>query len=244
MFAVVAAMNIELNGFIKSLNITDRFHKDNFMVVRGSYKKKEYIVLRCGISARNVKRGLDFLFSRFPEIEGAVLIGVAGAINPASKPGDTFIPQIFTSDQGSRPYYVDYDYYNRLSTSNIKCYIGGKAISSNKLYRIQDKVDTFNSDHNTVFVDMEAFEFAKIMNDKKIPFLVIKSISDEISFRFPSDIRYIKEKYTLNDIRWLFRECFPFKVNDLVAVFQFKLRWKKAVQRNTKILKKFLKKRR
>lgn len=242
MFAVVAAMNIELNGFIKSLNITDKFHKDNFMIVRGSYKKEEYIVLRCGISGRNVKRGLDFLFSRYPEIEGAVLVGVAGAINPASKPGDTFIPQIFISDQGNRPYYVDYGFYNKLSLSNIKCFIGGKAVSSNKLYRTVDKVGMFNKENNVVFVDMEAFEFAKIMNEKKVPFLVIKSISDEINFRFPSDIRYIKEKYTLKDIRWLFRECFPFRINDLIAVVKFKRRWKKAVKLNTKVLKKFLKK--
>lgn len=242
MFAVVGAMSIEIEGFVKKLNVTDKFHKDNFLVVRGSYKKEEYIVLRCGVSARNVRRGLEFLFSRFPEIEGAVLIGVAGAINPASKAGDNFIPQIFLSDQGGRPFYVDYDFYNKFSTTSIKAYIGGKAVSSNKLYRIKDKVDLYNKDNAVVFVDMEAYEFAKIMDEKEIPFLVIKAISDEISFRFPTDIRYIKEKYAFADIVWLFKECFPFKVGEIIAVFRFKRRWNKAVKKNVKVLKRFLKK--
>lgn len=241
MFAVVAAMDIELNGFIKSLNVTDKFHKDNFLIVRGSYRKQEYIVLRCGISGRNVKRGLDFLFERFPEIEGAVLVGVAGAINPASKAGATFIPQIFTSDQASKSYYVNYDFYNKVSTFNMKSFIGGKAISSNRLYRIKDKVEAYNRDNAVVFVDMEAYVFAEIMNKKEIPFLVIKTISDEISFRFPSDIRYIKEKYTFKDISWLLKECFPFRLGELIAVVRFKLRWHKAVKRNIKVLKRFLK---
>lgn len=243
MFAVVAAMDIELNGFIKSLNVTDKFHKDNFLIVRGSYRQQEYIVLRCGISGRNVKRALDFLFDRFPEIEGAVLVGVAGAVNPASKASDTFVPQIFTSDQASKSYYVNYDFYNKVSTFNMKAFIGGKAISSNRLYRIKDKVAAYNGDNAVVFVDMEAYTFAEIMNEKEIPFLVIKSISDEISFRFPSDIRYIKEKYKLQDIIWLLKECFPFRLGELIAVVRFKLRWHKAVKRNIKVLKRFLKRR-
>lgn len=242
MFAVVGAMDIELEGFIKSLNITDIFHKDNFKIVRGSYKKKEYIVLRCGISGRNVKRGLTYLFERFPEIEQAILVGVAGAINPTTKAGKTFIPQIFTSDIENKSFYVNYDFYNKLSNVKLKAFIGGKAVSSKKLYRVQDKVNAFNNDNSVVFVDMEAYEFAKIFNEKKLPFLVVKSISDEIDFRFPSDIRYIKEKYTFKDMKWIFKECFPFKIGDLKAVIKFRRRWKKAVRNNTKVFKKILRK--
>lgn len=108
MTALVVAYEPELNGVLgvidqlpdAELSQTMRFKGVTYRV--GQYKGEPIVVFATGMSIANAAMTMQMAFDYFP-IDKVLYMGIAGAINPALKPGDVVVPE--------RWYYHDESVY-------------------------------------------------------------------------------------------------------------------------------------
>lgn len=107
-----------------------------------------------------------------PEL--VISVGWAGALDPALKVGDLVVPAtVIHTDSGER--FSTAAGFGELITAGTVAGAGEK--------------QTFSA-HSALAVDMEAAAVARIAREKGVPFLAIKSISDEYDFAVPGLDRY------------------------------------------------------
>lgn len=195
---IIVAMQEELEEILKIMtNIEEKDIKGlNFKI--GQIEKNEVIVVKCGVGKVNAARVTQILIDKF-NTELLINVGAAGALNPFLDIGDIVIGEkliqhdfditAFDHDKGYITGVGDYIYSdikvvekfkkisNKISKNNYKVISGVIATGDifctdvgmkNKIY------SKFNAD----CVEMEGAAIAQVCYLERIPFIVIRSISD------------------------------------------------------------------
>ncbi|MEM0910722.1 MAG: 5'-methylthioadenosine/S-adenosylhomocysteine nucleosidase [Pseudomonadota bacterium] len=96
--AIVAAYAPEIEAIDRAFNTLDAAQIDKTLTIKGvtyqigSYKGEPIVVFTTGISIPNAAMTMQMAIDYFP-IDKVVMMGIAGAINPAFEPGDIAIPE-------------------------------------------------------------------------------------------------------------------------------------------------------
>jgi adenosylhomocysteine nucleosidase len=96
--AIVAAFEPEINAINEAFAKIEDAHIDKVVTIKGvkyqigTYKGEPIVIFTTGISVPNAAMTMQMALDYFP-IDKVVMMGIAGAVNPAFKAGDIAIPE-------------------------------------------------------------------------------------------------------------------------------------------------------
>jgi adenosylhomocysteine nucleosidase len=181
--AIVAALERELHPRVKNWRKTTIEHEGR----QFAFYESSYAVAVCaGIGPEAGRRAAQAVIVKYaPEI--IISAGVAGALVPELKVGDTIFPAAVVDTQdGSRR-------ETAIQTSPLSTTALGRTIvaSSRQIARIAQK-ERLAKSYGAHAVDMESAAVACAAQAHNLPFLAIKSISDAYDFDLPDVEKFIQ----------------------------------------------------
>lgn len=195
---IIVAMEEELEAVLNIMNNIEQKEIYGVNVQIGKIEQKEVVVVKSGVGKVNAARVTQILIDKL-NVKSIINIGSAGALNPFLNIGDIIIGEkliqhdfditAFDHDKGYITGVGDYIY------SNIELIEKFKKVANNlkeKNYKIKTGIiatgDIFCTDiemKNKIYskfdadcVEMEGAAIAQVCYLDKIPFIVIRSISD------------------------------------------------------------------
>lgn len=201
--AIITAMEEELEAIKNKFIEVEKKELRELIYYEGKTSEKEYILIKCGVGKVNAARVTQILIDNF-DIEYIMNVGIAGALNDKLEIGDIVI--------GEKLVQHDFDI---TAFGHEKGYITdtGRVFQSNE--NLIKKYSKKNSDYNIIIgtiasgdifcnqvamkekirskfgadcVEMEGAAIAQVAILNKIPFIVIRSISDKPNGRNHIDI--------------------------------------------------------
>ncbi len=104
--------------------------------------------------------------------------GTAGGLSEDLRSGDLLLPEFVQSD--NQKYQTDHNWRQRLIdqiSSDLKPH-DGLLVQSNEVISSSDQKSQLHKKTSAIAVDMESGSIAKIADQNKLPFLIIRSIVD------------------------------------------------------------------
>lgn len=191
--AIISAFKYEVRKILKSLSPEIVFQNKKQFLYKKEYDNFILYIGITGVGCKNVNKFFKRLKDTKIKFDFLISTGFAGAINKKLKTGDIIVAK--------KIIYEGFEYEIRKSPFQLS--IEGIGISVNKIFRKEDKEKYLNI---ADFVDMESGEIVKIAFKDNIPVNVIKIISDDFDFKFPSEefMKFIYKKLKIRDILYLF----------------------------------------
>ena len=195
---IIVAMEEELESI---LDITDNIEEKEIYGLNfktGQIEKNKVVIVKCGVGKVNAARVTQILIDTF-NVKSVINVGAAGALNPFLNIGDIVIGEkliqhdfditAFDHDKGYITGVGDYIYSD---SELIEKFENAANNLKEKDYKIKKGIiatgDIFCTDiemKNKIFskfdadcVEMEGAAIAQVCYLDKIPFIVIRSISD------------------------------------------------------------------
>jgi adenosylhomocysteine nucleosidase len=142
------------------------------------------ILVIAGIGARRAEGAARALLAH--GVTGLVSWGTAGGLLSGLSPGSLLLPKSVLRADHSH-YEVDETWRRRLWTQvegSVNLHEGTLAESPKVLMTPQDK-ESFSSQTGAVAVDMESGTIAAVASEAKIPFIIIRAVSDAFDSVLP-----------------------------------------------------------
>lgn len=196
--AIIAAMDQELAAIKEKFNKIEENSLKDLPYYTGELNGKEYLLIKSGIGKVNAARVTQMLIDKF-DIEYIINVGTAGSLNDSLEIGDIVIGEnlvqhdfdttafgdekgyitgtgkIFESDKNLIEKYIKHISANKQEYNTIIGTIASGDIFCTEKW-MKEKIHTkFNAD----CVEMEGAAIAQICTLNKVPFIVIRSISDK-----------------------------------------------------------------
>ena len=191
---IIAAEDKELEAIKNIMSNIEEIHEYNLTIYKCNLNEKEYVLVKCGVGKVNAARVAQILSDTF-DLEYIINLGSAGGLNDNLNIGDIvvgksliqhdfditamgrekgYIPdvgKVFESDKNLLEKCIN------IKEDNIKIVEG--TIVSGDIFctdvKMKEKLKTkFNAD----CTEMEGAAIAQVCHLNKIPFLVVRSISD------------------------------------------------------------------
>src|SRR5215469_2898253 len=182
--AIIAALDRELHSLIKHWPSTTITHESREF----TFYESDYAVAVCsGIGPEAARRAAQAAIVTYtPEL--LISAGLAGALTPELRVGETIFPAlVIDSKDGSR--HETAIHTARLAHSPLARTV---LLSSPEIASAAQK-QQFAKCYNAHAVDMEAAAVARAAQVYNLPFLAIKSISDELNFELPAISDFIRQ---------------------------------------------------
>lgn len=196
MIGIVGAMEEEI---ISLKNEVENFSVENIADIDffiGNLFGKKIVLTKCGIGKVNAALCTTILINKF-NVSKIVFIGVAGAVNKELKVGDIVISQdliehdfdttIFGEEFGQIPRMKEWRFRadkNLIDLASCVCnknnlnFVIGRILSGDQFINSSEKVEWFRKQFAGDAVEMEGAALAHVCCLFNIPFVVIRSISD------------------------------------------------------------------
>ena len=191
MIGIIFAMNEELNKFLELLKLKKKKNIYDLVFYECSYKDKELILVESGVGKVNAARGTQVLIDNY-DIDYVINIGVAGAISDKVNIMDVVVGnklvqydfdiEIFGHELGyvsKVGVYAESD-PKLLSLATSKNVHVGVIASGDKFVTDEKLAKEINNKYNALCVEMEGASIAQVCYLSKIPFIIIRSISDSV----------------------------------------------------------------
>jgi len=192
---VIGPTEREIMPFINKISNTRISEHAMLKIYSGVYEGVEVVSLFCGVCKVNAAIATQLLISKF-EVTHIILTGVAGALNRQLEIGDTVISNEIAYHDVAHGILTEYhpwmeDIYfrpdakllklceNIASSLSIpsKCYIG--RIITGEAFITHNERESLIEKFNPLCVDMESASVAHTCYVNNIPFIVIRSMSDD-----------------------------------------------------------------
>jgi adenosylhomocysteine nucleosidase len=196
--AIVASLKRELHPLVKRWPSHKVEHENRQFTF---YEGEHAMVVCGGIGAERARRAAEAIIMMVsPEL--VISAGIAGALVPELQVGDTIFPStvIDTRDGSRHPTHID---QAPVGTTTL-----GRTVlaSHSKIVGAAEKQWLAKS-YLAHAVDMESAAVAVAAELHHLPFVAIKSISDEFDFALPELSRFV-ERGDFKTVRFLFHVAF------------------------------------
>ncbi|NEZ46361.1 5'-methylthioadenosine/adenosylhomocysteine nucleosidase [Clostridium niameyense] len=199
-FGIIGAMDEELGLLLKEMTIEKQETKANMKFSFGMLWNKEVVAVRCGIGKVNAAVCAQILIDDF-KVNRIINVGIAGGVHENVLPGDVVIADnliqhdmdtsAFGDPIGQIPRLDTFDFKcdeelvsvaKRVceDTSDYKCLIG-RIVTGDQFIGDIEKVKWLHSKFKALACEMEGGSIAQVCYLNNIPFVVIRSISDNAS---------------------------------------------------------------
>lgn len=196
-FGIIAAMSEELEILLKDMDLEDKKIKANMTFNKGKLWGKDVVAVVCGIGKVNAAICTQILASEY-NVDKVINVGVAGGIGKEIYPGDIVIADnlvehdmdttAFGDPHGQIPRMDTFDFKAdkelvELATkaceslTDIKSYVG-RIVSGDQFIASVEKVQYLEKEFNALSCEMEGASIAHVCYSNNIPFVIIRSISD------------------------------------------------------------------
>lgn len=196
--AIIAAMDQELAAIKEKFNKIEENSLKDLPYYTGELNGKEYLLIKSGIGKVNAARVTQMLIDKF-DIEYIINVGTAGSLNDSLEIGDIVIGENLvqhdfdTTAFGDEKGYITgtgkifksskelIEKYQKSITENKQEYniIIGTIASGDIFCTEKWMKEKIHAKFNADCVEMEGAAIAQICTLNKVPFIVIRSISDK-----------------------------------------------------------------
>jgi adenosylhomocysteine nucleosidase len=181
--AIVAALEREIRPYVRGWRVVEKTHDGRRFCF---FENNEAVVVCGGIGAEAARRAAESAIAIYsPSLIYSA--GFAGALEARLKIGDVIQPsQLINAADGSR--------VNLRGRDGILVSFGSVATPSQK--------QKLHMSFGAQLVDMEAAAVARAAEARGVEFAVVKAISDEVDFDFPSTERFVDSAGHFSEMRF------------------------------------------
>lgn len=194
---IIGAMSEELEILLKDMKVEEKATKANMVFHKGQLWGKNVVAVVCGIGKVNAAICTQILISEY-NVNKVINVGVAGGIGKDIYPGDVVIADslvqhdmdttVFGDKVGQIPRLDTYDFKCNEElvslakkacdeNSDIKSFVG-RIVTGDQFIASIEKIQWLCSEFEASACEMEGGSIAHVCYLNKIPFVVIRSISD------------------------------------------------------------------
>ncbi|NFG42667.1 5'-methylthioadenosine/adenosylhomocysteine nucleosidase [Clostridium botulinum] len=194
---IIAAMAEELEILLKDLNLEEKKEKANMVFHKGTINNKNVVAVVCGIGKVNSAVCTQILISEY-NVDKVVNVGVAGGIGKDIYPGDIVVAEnLVQHDMDTSAFGDKIGQIPRLDTFDFKCdkdmvaaakksceeiselnSFNGRIVSGDQFVANLEKIQWLEKEFGAISCEMEGASIAQVCYLNSIPFVVIRSISD------------------------------------------------------------------
>jgi adenosylhomocysteine nucleosidase len=181
--AIVAALQREVRPLVRGWRVTEKDYDGRRFRF---FEKDDEVVVCGGIGAEAARRAAEAVIAIYsPSLIYSA--GFAGALEARLKVGDVIQPsQLINAADGSR--------VNLVGSDGILISFGSVATRGQKR--------KLHESFGAQLVDMEAAAVARAAEARGVEFAVVKAISDEVDFDFPSTERFVDSTGEFSEMRF------------------------------------------
>jgi adenosylhomocysteine nucleosidase len=194
---IIAAMNEEIEILLKDMHVQSTEEKAKMTFNKGSLWGKEVIAVVCGVGKVNAAICTQILASEY-KVDKVINVGVAGGIGKDIYPGDVVIANnLVEHDMDTTAFGDKHGQIPRLDTFDFKCddelvkfaleacdeakdikTFLGRIVTGDQFVANIEKIQWLSSEFEAFACEMEGGSIAHTCYLNSIPFVVIRSISD------------------------------------------------------------------
>ena len=174
--AIIAALERELRPLIANWRVTTSAHDGRDFTF---YESNYAVVICAGIGPEAARRAAEAIIVKYsPDI--LISAGIAGALVPELTVGETIFPAtVVDTLDGSR-------HATAIKDSPVaKTPLGRTVLASSPQIASAQQKQQLAKSYGAQAVDMECASIARAAMTHNLPFMAIKSISDELGFEMP-----------------------------------------------------------
>lgn len=199
MIGIIGAMEEEVSVLKNEMIIKKREIKGFMEFVSGSLLGKNVVVVTCGIGKVNAAICTQVLIDDF-KVEKVINVGVAGGLGAEVYPGDIVIGDTLVQHDMDTTYFGDrFGQIPRMDTFDFKSDKAlvkaaetacealdghnshiGRIVTGDQFISEINKIKWLKEEFNALACEMEGASIAHVCHVNKIPFVVIRSISDNL----------------------------------------------------------------
>ena len=194
---IIAAMEEELEILLNEMSLEEKKVKANMTFNKGKLWGKDVVAVVCGIGKVNAAICTQILASEFA-VDKIINVGVAGGISKDIYPGDIVIADnLVEHDMDTTSFGDPHGQIPRMDTFDFKCdkelvelakkacdnakelnTFVGRIVSGDIFVADIEKIKWLEKEFNALSCEMEGASIAHTCYLNDIPFVVIRSISD------------------------------------------------------------------
>ncbi|MGL5417243.1 MAG: 5'-methylthioadenosine/adenosylhomocysteine nucleosidase [Clostridium sp.] len=194
---IISAMSEELELLLNDMVVEEKTVKANMTFHKGKVWGKDVVAVVSGIGKVNAAVCTQILISEY-KVNSVINVGVAGGIGKDIYPGDVVVAEnlvqhdvdttVFGDAHGQVPRMDTFDFIcdeelvklAKLSCDEIKDIntFSGRIVSGDQFIASVDKIKWLESEFNAIACEMEGASIAHVCYLNTIPFVIIRSISD------------------------------------------------------------------
>lgn len=194
---IISAMDEELAILLKDMDVTEKKVKANMTFHKGKLWGKDVVAVVSGIGKVNAAICAQILISEY-KVGTVINVGVAGGIGMDIYPGDVVVAEnLVQYDMDTTAFGDKHGQIPRLDTFDFKCDENlvsvctkacdeiegfntflGRIVSGDKFVASVDTIKWLEEEFDAKAVEMEGASIAHVCYLNNIPFVVIRSISD------------------------------------------------------------------
>lgn len=194
---IIGAMDEELEILLKEMQLDRVENKANMSFKSGKIHDKDVVIVRSGIGKVNAAVCTQILVDDF-NVDRVINVGIAGGIGKEIYPGDVVvadslvqhdvdasgfgyklgqIPRLDTLEFKCDEMLVDKAFSASKSLKEIKSFVG-RIATGDQFICSTEKIVFLNDEFSAIACEMEGGSIAQVCYLNNIPFVVIRSISD------------------------------------------------------------------
>lgn len=189
MIAIFSAMEIEIAEFRKRTRAMRVYPSTGPKVWRGKSGQQEFLLILTGIGMERARRNVDWALKEYP-IHLIISTGCGGALDEKTKAGDILVCDQMKCGETNEPGIptdkgIESD--PDLVKAAMQCghnhhysVVKGHGVSINQVCLTPQSKSDLGRQFDCGEVDMESYWIAQKAAEKNIPFIAVRSISDEV----------------------------------------------------------------
>ena len=210
-YGIIGAMDHEIDTLVKDLQDKKEENKYGLTFYLGKLKKYEVVIVKCGIGKVNAGRTCQILISEYSP-KFIINTGIAGGLSQQLKIGDIVISKdliqhdfdvtflgyakgyMCTGDNNKEPtkYLADKELSEKIKNVLEKIGEGrtvftGRVLTGDQFISSKEKREELVKEFDGFCCEMEGAAVAQVAQLNKVPFTVVRVISDLPSGKGPED---------------------------------------------------------
>lgn len=194
---IIAAMAEELEILLKDISLEEKNTRANMTFHKGKLYGKDVVAVVCGIGKVNSAVCTQILVSEY-NVDKVINVGVAGGIGKDIYPGDVVVAEnLVQHDMDTTAFGDKMGQIPRLDTFDFKCdkelvetakkaceeiseinSFTGRIVSGDQFVANLEKIQWLEKEFGAISCEMEGASIAQVSYLNNVPFVVIRSISD------------------------------------------------------------------
>lgn len=196
---IIGAMDLETEILKSKMNVENTVEIAGMTYYSGSLQNKPVVVVTCGIGKVNAAACSQILVSNF-KVDAIVNTGVSGAIHDDLNVGDIvistdcmehdvdctgfgyeygIIPQMETSTFIADPYLIDLAYNSSIEEVQSHKIFKGRIVSGDQFVSSPERKVFIETNFGAHTTEMEGASIAHVCHLNKLPFVIIRAMSDK-----------------------------------------------------------------